>query len=69
MTFDEAMSALTRHERFMATVYAMNTLLLLKKVYLPSEFERCFIEWATKNDRRKARARAARRRRPPQATR
>lgn len=68
MTFDGAMSTLTRQERFMATVYAMNTLLLLKKVYSASEFERCFIEWAAKERRRKARqtrrGRAARRRPP-----
>lgn len=55
MTFDQAMKSLTRHERFMATVYAMNTLLLLKKVYSASEYEGCFIEWAAKKDRRKAR--------------
>ena len=69
MTFDQAISAMNRQQRFMATVHAMNTLLLLKKVYSSSEFEQCFIEWATKEQSRKGRrpmgATTPKRRTPP----
>jgi hypothetical protein len=37
--FDEAMERLSRDERFRATVYAMNTLLVQKGIYSPEEFE------------------------------
>jgi hypothetical protein len=45
-TFDEAMAALSREERFMATVQAMNTLLIQKGVYSSEEFEELVIDWA-----------------------
>ncbi len=48
MSFQEALDTLSRDERFKATVYAMNSLLIQKGVYAPEEFERMFIEWATK---------------------
>lgn len=48
MIFDEAFEKLSRDDRFRATVYAMNTLLQLKGVYSPEEFERYFVEWAEK---------------------
>lgn len=46
--FDEAMERLTRDDRFKATVYAMNTLLIQKGVYSQEEFEFHFCEWARK---------------------
>jgi hypothetical protein len=47
--FDEAMDKLSRDERFRATVYAMNTLLVQKGVYSPEEFEFQFRQFAQKN--------------------
>jgi hypothetical protein len=51
MSFDEALESLSRDERFRATVYAMNGLLIQKGVYSPEEFERMFTEWAEKQHR------------------
>lgn len=48
MSFQEALDSLSRDERFKATVYAMNTLLIQKGVYSPAEFEKLFAEWAEK---------------------
>lgn len=48
MSFQEALEQLSRDERFRATVYAMNTLLIQKGVYAPEEFEQMFTEWAKK---------------------
>jgi len=48
MSFEEALESLSRDERFKATVYAMNSLLIQKGVYTPQEFERLFAEWAKK---------------------
>ena len=47
--FDEAMDKLSREERFRATVYAMNTLLVQKGIYSPEEFEFQFRQFAQKN--------------------
>jgi hypothetical protein len=47
--FEEAMERLSREERFRATVYAMNTLLVQKGVYSPEEFEFQFRQFARKN--------------------
>ena len=47
--FDEAMEKLSRDERFRATVYAMNTLLVQKGVYSPQEFEFQFRQFAQKS--------------------
>jgi hypothetical protein len=47
--FDEAMERLSREERFRATVYAMNTLLVQKGIYSPEEFEFQFRQFANKN--------------------
>jgi hypothetical protein len=52
MSFDEAIQLATRDERFMATVYAMNTLLIDKGVYTKSEFEDLFVEWRKKQRRK-----------------
>ena len=44
--FIKAMKTLSRQERFMATVYAMNTLLVQKGVYTGAEFDGLFVQWA-----------------------
>ena len=49
MSFEEAMQTLSRDDRFRATVYAMNTLLVQKGVYSPEEFEQQFSQFASKN--------------------
>jgi hypothetical protein len=49
IAFDEAMERLSREERFRATVYAMNTLLVQKGIYSPEEFEFQFRQFAQKN--------------------
>jgi hypothetical protein len=49
ISFDEAMRQLSRDERFRATVYAMNTLIVQKGVYSPEEFEFQFRQFAQKN--------------------
>lgn len=47
--YDEAVERLSREERFRATVYAMNTLLVQKGIYSPEEFEFQFRQFAQKN--------------------
>lgn len=54
MSFDEAIKLASRDERFMATVYAMNTLLIHKGVYTQGEFESLFAEWMQKEQHKKA---------------
>ncbi len=49
ISFDEAMERLSREERFRATIYAMNTLLVQKGIYSPEEFELQFRQFAQKN--------------------
>jgi hypothetical protein len=49
ISFDEAMERLSREERFRATVYSMNTLLVQKEIYSPEEFEFQFRQFAQKN--------------------
>jgi hypothetical protein len=36
----------------MATVYSMNTLLIHKGVYTSEQFERVFVEWIQKENRK-----------------
>jgi hypothetical protein len=48
MSFQEALDVLSRDDRFKATVYAMNSLLIRKGVYSAEEFEQMFTEWAEK---------------------
>jgi hypothetical protein len=48
ISFEEAMEKLSRDDRFRATVYAMNTLLVQKGVYSPEEFEFQFRQFAQK---------------------
>ena len=56
MSFEEALKAASRDERFMATVYAMNSLLIQKGIYTTEEFESIFVEWLTKEQRKKIRS-------------
>lgn len=46
LTIQEAVELLSREERFMATVAAMNTLLISKGVYTQREFDQIFCKWA-----------------------
>jgi hypothetical protein len=55
MSFDKAMEIASREERFMATVYAMNTLLIHKGIYTQGEFEQLFAEWIKKEEKKKSR--------------
>ena len=48
ISFEDAMQTLSRDERFRATVYAMNTLLVQKGIYSPEEFEQQFCQFASK---------------------
>jgi hypothetical protein len=48
MSYNEAIDRLSREERFRATVYAMNTLLVQKGIYSPEEFELQFRSFAAK---------------------
>jgi hypothetical protein len=49
ISFEEAIERLSRDERFRATVYSMNTLLVQKGIYSPEEFEFQFRQFAQKN--------------------
>lgn len=49
ISFEEAMEMLSRDDRFRATVYAMNTLLVQKGIYSPEEFELHFRQFAQKH--------------------
>jgi hypothetical protein len=55
MSFDEAVELATREERFMASVYAMNSLLIHKGIYTQAEFENMFVEWIKKEQRKQSR--------------
>jgi len=48
INFNEAMDRLSRDDRFRATIYAMNTLLVQKGIYSPAEFELQFCQFAQK---------------------
>jgi len=56
MSFEEALNLLTRDERFQATIYAMNSLLISKGVYTREEFQALVMEWAAKETRKKSRS-------------
>ena len=49
ISFEEAMKRLSRDERFHATIYAMNTLLVQKGIYSPEEFEFQFRQFAQRH--------------------
>jgi len=57
MSYDEALEFLSRDDRFKATVYAMNTLLIHKGIYSREEYEKLFIEYAAKERRKLSRSR------------
>lgn len=52
MSFEEALQLASRDDRFKATVYAMNTLLIHKGVYSQEEFQATFVEWVEKEQKR-----------------
>ena len=52
MSYEKALDLLTRDDRFRATVYAMNTLLIDKGIYTQEEFQKLFVEWALKEVRK-----------------
>jgi hypothetical protein len=47
ISMPEAAKLLSREERFMGTVAAMNTLLIAKGVYSQQEFDAIFVRWAS----------------------
>ncbi len=49
ISFNEAMERLSRDDRFRATVYSINTLLVQKGIYSPEEFELQFRQFARKH--------------------
>jgi hypothetical protein len=49
VSFEKAMELLSRDDRFKATIYAMNTLLIHKGIYTQEEFQKLFVEWASKH--------------------
>ena len=51
MSYEKALDLLSRDDRFKATIYAMNTLLIDKGIYTQEEFQRLFVEWASKQVR------------------
>lgn len=55
MSFEEALDLLTRDERFHATIYAINSLLISKGFYTREEFQSLVKEWAAKEVRKKGR--------------
>ena len=52
MSYEEAIDLVPRDDRFKATVYAMNTLLIHKGIYSGDEFERLFVEWVAREVRK-----------------
>jgi hypothetical protein len=54
MSYEEALRMASRDERFMATVYAMNSLLIYKGVYTHQEFQQVFTEWVEKEQKKNA---------------
>ncbi len=54
MSYEEALRMASRDERFMATVYAMNSLLIYKGVYTHQEFQQVFTEWVEKEQKKHA---------------
>ena len=54
MSYEEALQKASREERFMATVYSINTLLIHKGIYTQQEFEQLFTEWVRKEENKKS---------------
>ena len=57
ITFKQAVEMLSREESFMATVAAMNSLLIQKGIYTAEEFDSLFCSWALAQQEKKARNR------------
>ncbi|MGH9815008.1 MAG: hypothetical protein ACRD6I_02925 [Candidatus Acidiferrales bacterium] len=55
MSYEEALAWASRDEAFKATIYAMNTLLIHKGIYSKAEFESLFVEWISKEQKRRER--------------
>ncbi len=53
MSFEEALEISSRDDSFKAAVYAMNTLLIHKGIYTQEEFQELFVEWVTKEQRKR----------------
>jgi hypothetical protein len=53
VSYEKALEVLSRDERFKATIYAMNTLLIHKGIYTQQEFQQLFVEWAIKEELKK----------------
>ena len=58
LTFEDAIEVLSREERFMGTVSAMNSLLVKKGIYTTAEFQAVFSDWAAAHLDKPARDRA-----------
>jgi hypothetical protein len=56
MSYEKALNLLTRDDRFRATIYAMNTLLIHKGIYTQEEFQQLVVEWASKQERKPSKA-------------
>jgi hypothetical protein len=50
VSYEDALDILSRDDRFKATIYAMNTLLIHKGIYTQQEFQKLFVEWAIKEE-------------------
>ena len=61
LSFEDALDALSREERFMATVSAMNSLLVKKGIYSTAEFQQVFVEWAAAEMEKPSNARSGKR--------
>jgi hypothetical protein len=61
LSFEVALEALSREERFMGTVSAINSLLVKKGVYSTAEFQEIFIEWAAAQTQKPSSARPGKR--------
>jgi hypothetical protein len=61
-SFEDALETLSREERFMGTVSAMNALLVKKGIYSTAEFQEIFVEWAAAQIEKPATARPGNRR-------
>ena len=55
MSYEEAVAALSRDEKFQSMFYAMNTLLIHRGIYTREEFQQLVVEWTMKELRKKAR--------------
>ena len=57
MTMEQAAELLSREESFMATVSAMNALMIAKGIYTADEVEAFYVQWAMNQQARPKRQR------------